>query len=119
VTLAGTLGATSGGTGLSTYTTGDILYASSGTALAKLAIGTANYVMTSSGSAPQYVAQSTLSVGSANNATNVALSSGAGATNYIPFASTATGNQALTTNASFTYNYTNNALTAGINGGTF
>jgi hypothetical protein len=122
VTLAGTLGATSGGTGLSTYTTGDMLYASSSTLLAKLAIGTTNYVLTSSGSAPQYVAQSTLAVGSATsatNSTNVALTVGTGATNYIPFATSATGNQALTTNTSLTYNYTNNAITGGINGGTF
>jgi len=122
VTLAGTLGATSGGTGLSTYTTGDMLYASSSTVLAKLAIGTTNYVLTSSGTLPQYVAQSTLSVGSATsatNSTNVALTAGTGATNYIPFATSATGNQALTTNTSLTYNYTNNAITGGINGGTF
>lgn len=119
VTLAGTLGATSGGTGFGSYATGDILYASSTTALSKLTIGATNYVLTSSGTAPQFVAQSTLSVGTATNATNVALSAGTGATNYIPFATSATGNQALTTNASFTYNYTNNAITGGINGGTF
>jgi hypothetical protein len=36
-TITGTLGATHGGTGLSTYTTGDILYASATNTLAKLA----------------------------------------------------------------------------------
>ena len=59
-----------GGTGLTTYTAGDLLYYSTGTTLSKLGIGTTNYVLTSSGSAPQYVAQSTLSVGSATTATN-------------------------------------------------
>jgi hypothetical protein len=49
----------------------------------------------------------------------VALAAGTGATNYLTFSATATGNQPLTTNSSLTYNYTNNALTAGINGGTF
>lgn len=61
---------TYGGTGLTSYTAGDLLYYSTGTTLSKLGIGTTNYVLTSSGSAPQYVAQSTLSVGSATTATN-------------------------------------------------
>ena len=52
-------------------------------------------------------------------ASNLALSAGTGATNYLTFSATATGNQPLTTNTALTYNYTNNALTAGINGGTF
>ena len=39
----------SGGTGLSTYTTGDILYASSSTTLARIAAGTAGSVLTSAG----------------------------------------------------------------------
>jgi hypothetical protein len=47
ITLAGTLGATSGGTSQSTYTTGDILYASASNTLSKLAIGgTTGYVLT-------------------------------------------------------------------------
>jgi len=46
---------TYGGTGLSSYTAGDITYYASGTALTKLGIGTANRVLTSSGSAPQWV----------------------------------------------------------------
>lgn len=47
ITLAGTLGATSGGTSQSTYTTGDILYASASNTLSKLPIGgTTGYVLT-------------------------------------------------------------------------
>lgn len=45
-----------GGTGLTSYTAGDTLYYASGTALSKLSIGTTDYVMTSSGSAPQWSA---------------------------------------------------------------
>lgn len=41
VTLAGTLGTANGGTNLTSYTTGDILYASSSSVLSKLPIGTA------------------------------------------------------------------------------
>ena len=80
-----TIGVGYGGTGLTSYSTGDLLYASGSTTLSKLAIGTTNYVLTSSGTAPQYVAQSTLSVGSATNASNVAVTTGAAATNYLAF----------------------------------
>jgi len=47
---------TAGGTGLTSYTAGDTVYYASGTTLSKLAIGTADYVMTSSGTAPQWSA---------------------------------------------------------------
>jgi hypothetical protein len=43
-----------GGTGLTTYTAGDTLYATATTTLNKLNIGVANTVMTSSGTAPQW-----------------------------------------------------------------
>jgi hypothetical protein len=45
---------TAGGTGLTSYTAGDMLYYVSGTVLSKLGIGSADYVMTSSGTAPQW-----------------------------------------------------------------
>lgn len=45
---------TAGGTGLQSYAIGDTLYASATTTLAKLAIGAANRVMTSTGTAPQW-----------------------------------------------------------------
>ena len=61
----------------------------------------------------------TTAVTNATNAANVTLSAGSGATNYLTFSSTATGNSVVNTNTSLTYNATNNALTAGINGGTF
>jgi hypothetical protein len=54
ITLAGTLNTASGGTGLTTYTAGDLPYYASGTALSKLGIGTAGYFLSSSGSAPQW-----------------------------------------------------------------
>lgn len=44
----------SGGTGIMSYTTGDILYASGVATLSKLAIGAANTVLTSSGAAPAW-----------------------------------------------------------------
>ena len=58
ITLAGTLGPTSGGTGLSTYATGDILYASASNTLSKLAAGTNGYVLTLSGGVPAWASAS-------------------------------------------------------------
>lgn len=58
-----------GGTGLTSYSVGDLIYASGSTTISKLALGTTNYVLTAGATSPQYVAQSTLSVGSAATAT--------------------------------------------------
>lgn len=43
--VTGTLPATNGGTGLATYTTGDVVYASASNTLAKLAIGTSGQTL--------------------------------------------------------------------------
>lgn len=52
------LAATQGGTGQTSYTVGDVLYASTTTALSKLAAGTSGYALTSNGAgvAPSYQA---------------------------------------------------------------
>ncbi len=50
VTLAGTLGTASGGTGLTGFTTGDLFYASSSSVISKLGIGsTGNYLRVTAG----------------------------------------------------------------------
>ncbi len=54
ITLAGTLDANNGGTGQSSYTVGDILYASSTTALSKLGIGTAGQVLKVASGVPSW-----------------------------------------------------------------
>lgn len=56
VTLAGTLGAISGGTSQSTYATGDILYASNTNTLSKLPIGSGGQVLTVSAGVPAWAA---------------------------------------------------------------
>jgi hypothetical protein len=124
ITLAGTLITSNGGTGLSTYTAGDLVYYASGTALSKLGIGSSTYLLTSSGTAPQWSDPTGVTVGSATtatNATNVATT--ATSTNadfYVPFvAASTTGNQALGIDAGLSYNPSTNAITAGIAGGTF
>ena len=83
-----------GGTGLTTYTAGDLVYYASGTALSKLGIGSSTYLLTSSGSAPQWSDPAGVTVGtatSAGTATNVAggtagaivYNSGAGSTTFL------------------------------------
>lgn len=88
ITMAGTLITSNGGTGLTTYTAGDLLYYVGGTTLAQLAIGSTNQIMTSSGTAPQWVAPSTVNVGTATNVaggTSGALpyQTGAGTTSFL------------------------------------
>lgn len=50
------IGATKGGTGQTTYAVGDLLYASTTSALSKLTIGASNYVLTSNGTNPVWTA---------------------------------------------------------------
>ena len=59
---SGTLPASAGGTGNASYTTGDLLYASGTTTLSKLGIGTNGYVLTSSGTGPQWTAATSVGV---------------------------------------------------------
>ena len=49
---------TNGGTGLSSFTTGDIIYSSSGNTLAKLGIGTTSQVLTVAGGVPSWATAS-------------------------------------------------------------
>jgi hypothetical protein len=88
--LTNALGAIYGGTGLSTYTTGDLLYSSASNTLAKLAIGTANYILTvnSGGTNVQWSAPSSISVSTATNlaggvAGSVPYQSGASTTTFL------------------------------------
>lgn len=63
VTIAlNTVPTTLGGTGLTSFTAGDLPYYASGTALSKLGIGTSGYVLKSTGSAPAWEVMSNLAV---------------------------------------------------------
>lgn len=100
VTLGGTLGEGYGGTGKSTYTTGDILYASSSSALSSLGIGSSATILTSTGSIPQWSAPSSVAVGTATNlagggAGYVPYQSGTGTTLFV---SAGSAGQVLTSN---------------------
>lgn len=64
VTLAYELAATEGGTGIGTYTTGDILYASGTNTLSKLSIGTNGQVLTVASGVPAWTATAAAGVSS-------------------------------------------------------
>lgn len=53
---------TAGGTGLTSWTAGDLPYYASGTTLSKLGIGTSGYFLVSSGTAPQWTDPTTVAV---------------------------------------------------------
>lgn len=75
--VTGTLPVANGGTSFASYAAGDLVYASGTTTLVKLAIGTANRVLTSSGSAPQWVTSLTGLTGVSSSAiTNTSIASG-------------------------------------------
>ena len=56
VTLTGTLVAANGGTSFSTYTTGDVIYASATNTLSKLGVGTTGQILTVAGGVPTWAA---------------------------------------------------------------
>jgi hypothetical protein len=115
---SGTLAVAQGGTNIGSYAVGDILYASTTTAVSKLTVGTTGQVLTSSGTVPQYVAQSTLAVGSATTAANVTggvagnvhYQTGVGATGFV---TNGTAGQVLTSAGASAPTW------SGISGGTF
>jgi len=79
---------------------GAIAYNSAASTTTFLTLGTSGYVLTAGASAPQYVAQSTLSVGTATNlaggiASQIPYQTGAGATSFI---ANGTTGQVLTSN---------------------
>jgi hypothetical protein len=76
ITLAGTLIAVNGGTGQSSYVVGDVLYASTTTALSKLAIGTAGQVLTVTSGIPSWATPTTGTVTSVTGTAPVVSSGG-------------------------------------------
>jgi hypothetical protein len=66
--VTGTLAVGNGGTGKASWTMYGIVYANASNALSQLGLGTSGYVLKSGGSSgtPSWVAQSTLSVGTAS-----------------------------------------------------
>ena len=95
-----------GGTGLTSFTAGDLPYYTSGTALSKLGIGSNTYMLTSNGSAPGWTDPASVTVGNATAAVTATNVTG-GAAGSIVYQS---GSATTTTLALGTTNY---VLTAG------
>ena len=76
----GTVTTDKGGTGLSSYTAGDLTYYASGTAFTKLAIGASGRYLSSSGTAPQWNAPAALTK---TDDTNVTLTLGGSASTAL------------------------------------
>jgi len=117
VTLAGTLNTTSGGTGLTSFTAGDVPYYAAGSVLSKLAIGTAGQFLTSTGTAPQWstlsgVAVTTFSAGTTGFTPSSATS---GAVTLAGTLATTNGGTGLTsfTSGGVVYASSTSALTTG------
>ena len=89
--VSGAVASATSATNLSGGTTGALAYQSGIGATTFLTLGTTNYVLTAGASAPQYVAQSTLSVGSAATATTAttATNLAGGIASQIPYQSAA------------------------------
>lgn len=92
---ATTIATTKGGTGLTTYTTGDLLYASASNVLSKLAAGSDTQILTLAGGVPTWAALSGV-VTSVSGTSNRITSSG-GATPVIDIAATYVGQTSITT----------------------
>ena len=124
---------TAGGTGLTSYTAGDLPYYASGTTLSKLGIGSSGQILTSTGTAPQWstlsgVAVTTFSAGTTgltpSSATSGAitlagtLATTNGGTGLTSFTANgilyASSTSALTTGSGLTYNGTTLATTGGL-----
>lgn len=100
--VTGTLPTGNGGTGVNTFTAGDMLYYSAGTALTKLSIGSNTQILSSNGTAPVWVDASAVSVNTATNLAGgttgaVPYQTGAGATTFLGLGTT---NYVMTAGAS-------------------
>ncbi|MDP3996406.1 MAG: hypothetical protein Q8P86_01780, partial [bacterium] len=106
LTLASALAETSGGTGQSSYTEGDILYSDSSNSLSKLGIGTGGFVLGVSNGVPAWVATTTLSTisGTLSVAKGGTGLTTFGGTNTLLYTSSA---DTLTSNSNFVFDGTN------------
>jgi len=111
--VTGTLPIANGGTNITSYTTGDILYASATNTLSKLAVGTNGYVLTLAGGVPTWAAASSgsgtvtsvsftggiISVATATTTPALTVAGTSGGIPYFSSASTWASSAALTANA--------------------
>ena len=112
LTLGGTLNAAGGGTGQSSYTVGDILYASSTSALAKLGIGSTGQVLKVASGIPSWAADS--NAGGTVTAIKLAADSGTGTDITASGVFTFDGGTNITTEVSGTTVIINSSATTNV-----
>ncbi len=110
---ATTLGVGYGGTGLTTYTAGDIIYASGTSTLTKLAAGTNGYVLTMAGGVPSWAANSAVTTFSAGTTGLTPSTATSGAVTLAGTLALANGGSGATTAAGARTNF--GATTLGAN----
>ena len=103
MTMSGTLDVDNGGTGTSSYATGDILYASGASTLAKLGIGSAGQVLKVASGVPSWAADS---------------NSGGTVTSITPAADSGSGT-AITTSGTLTLSSSSALITTSVSGTTW
>jgi hypothetical protein len=112
------LNTTQGGTGLTSFTAGDLIYFSTGTTFTKLGIGTNGQVLTSSGTAPQWTSASsvgvtTISFGSTGLTPNTATNGAVSVAGTLATTNGGTGLTSFTAANNAIYSTSSSALTAG------
>ncbi len=112
-----TVGTLFGGTGLTAYVTGDILYASAVNTLSRLPVGLNTQVLTLSGGVPTWATPTTGTVTSVSGTANRITSTG-GATPVIDIAATYVGQTSLTTLGTITTGVWNGTVITVPYGGT-
>ncbi len=112
------IGPTFGGTGQSTYTTGDILYASAANTLSKLAVGSDTQVLTLAAGVPTWAAPATSGTVTSVSGTANRITSTGGATPVIDISASYVGQTSITTLGTITTGVWNGTTIAVANGGT-
>jgi hypothetical protein len=112
------IGPTFGGTGQTSYVTGDILYASAANVLSKLAATTNGFVLTLAAGIPSWAAASTGTVTSVSGTTNRITISGTATDPIIDIAATYVGQTSITTLGTITTGTWNGTVIGVIYGGT-
>lgn len=114
---ATTIGAVYGGTGQTTYATGDILYASAPNTLSKLAAGSNTQVLTLAAGVPSWATPTTGTVTSVSGTANRITSTG-GATPVIDISASYVGQSSITTLGTVTTGVWNGTAVDVSHGGT-
>ncbi len=114
---ATTIAPTRGGTGLTTYTTGDILYASATNVLSKRAVGSNGQVLTLAAGVPTWATPTTGTVTSVSGTANRITSTG-GATPVIDISASYVGQSSITTLGTITTGVWNGTVLTPVYGGT-